>query len=119
MSGVPRGTTPKSGVPQLPLTIFLSDAVDTIEGRNFIQRGFDRPHMNLVRFNKIKCKALHVSRGNPRYEYRLGKELIGSSPVEKDLGILVNEKLDMSQRVLAAQRPTVSWVASKERWPAE
>jgi len=30
--------------------------------------------VNLMRFNKAKCKVLHVSRGNLRYQYRLGDE---------------------------------------------
>ena len=75
-----------------------------------------------MKLNKAKCKVLHLVWDNPQYQYRLGGEWTESSPEEKDLGVLVDEKLSVArQGALAAQQAnralgcTKSSVASRAR----
>ena len=87
----------------------LHGTVDTLEGRDAMQRDLDRlekwPCVNLMKFNKAKCNTLHMGRVSPKQIYRLGRQWIENSPAKKDLWMLVDEKLNTTRQcVLTAQK---------------
>ncbi|KAK4827998.1 LOW QUALITY PROTEIN: hypothetical protein QYF61_022775 [Mycteria americana] len=67
----------------------LGGSVDLLEARKALQRGLDRldrwAEVSCMRFNKAKCK-------------RSGEEWLESCLAEKDLGVLVDSWLNMSQQ---------------------
>lgn len=68
-----------------------------------------------MKFNKGKCRALHLGRNNPRHQYRLGVDLLESSTAEKDLGILVDNRLTISQQcALVAKKANGTWGALRK-----
>jgi len=98
----------------------LCGVVNPLEGRDAIQRDLDGlerwARANLAKFNNAKCKVLHMAQGNPKHKYRLSREWIKSNPEEKDLGELVDEKLNMTQQcVLKAQKANCTLGCFKRR----
>jgi len=49
-----------------------------------------------MKFNKGKCRVLHLGRNNPMHWYRLRADLLQRSSVERDPGVLVDDRLTMS-----------------------
>ncbi|PKU46712.1 rna-directed dna polymerase from mobile element jockey-like [Limosa lapponica baueri] len=96
MKGVHRENSVKSFI--LPrdggIEYTLSKFMDDIKLSDAVQQDLDRLEewacANLMKFHSVKCKVLHLSRGNPQYQNRPTDELIESSPTEKDLGIMVD-----------------------------
>jgi len=80
----------------------LGGVLGTPEGCAAIQRDLDRleswTQRNVLKLNKGKCRVLHLGRNNPMHQYMLGADLLESSSVERDLGVLVDDKLTMSQQ---------------------
>jgi len=60
-----------------------------------------------MKFTKGKCRVLHLGMNNPMNQDRLRADLLESSSVERDLGVLVYNRLTMSQQcALVAKKAT-------------
>uniref|UniRef100_A0A803T8Q3 Reverse transcriptase domain-containing protein n=1 Tax=Anolis carolinensis TaxID=28377 RepID=A0A803T8Q3_ANOCA len=87
----------------------LGGIANTPEDRSRIQNDLDRlerwAETNKMKFNRDKCKILHFGRKNGNQRYRMGDDAwLDSSVCEKDLGVLVDNKLNMSLQCDAAAK---------------
>ena len=58
----------------------------------------ERERKNLMRFNKGKCRVLHLGKSNCMYQYRLGSDLLERSTAEKGLGVPVGSRVTTNQQ---------------------
>lgn len=53
---------------------------------------------NLMQPNKEKCRVIHLGRNSLRYQEGMGVYQLESSSIEKELGVLVNTILNVTQQ---------------------
>ena len=57
-----------------------------------------------MKFNEDKCKIMYLGKHNQGVQHRLGSTRLKSSPVERDLGVLVDRKLNTNAQCAAAAK---------------
>lgn len=57
-----------------------------------------------MKFNNRKSEVLPTGRNNPMDQYTLGADFLENSSVEKDLGVLVDNELNVSQQSTIAAK---------------
>jgi len=97
-----------------PLSKFADDtklggAVNCFRGKEALQKDLarlkHRAITDYLKFNKNTCQILHLGWCNPGYMYRFRGKRLDCSPGERDVEILDDSKLNMSQQcALAAKK---------------
>ena len=81
----------------------INDVNDTKCLQNTIDEMFSWTNKWLLKFNKEKCKVLHLGKNNSKYEYFIGNEgekiKLEETDLEKDLGIHIDPNLDFKKHI--------------------
>ncbi|KAJ7404981.1 hypothetical protein WISP_142324 [Willisornis vidua] len=98
----------------------LGRSVILLKSRRALWRYLDRldrwDKSNGTSFNKAKCWVLHFGHNNHLQHYRLGTEWLDSGQAERDLGVWIDTRLNMSlQCAQLAQKASSILVCIRNR----
>ncbi|CAM5148359.1 unnamed protein product [Eretmochelys imbricata] len=80
----------------------LGDIANLERDRDIIQEDPDDlvnwSNSNRMKFNSEKCKVMHLGINNKNFSYKLGTHQLEETEEEKDLGVLVDDRMTMSHQ---------------------
>ncbi|KAF7253376.1 cAMP and cAMP-inhibited cGMP 3',5'-cyclic phosphodiesterase 10A [Varanus komodoensis] len=78
----------------------MGGIANTLEDRMKIQGNLDKlehwAQSNRMRLNKDKCQVLHLGKRNQMHRYKMGNTWLNRTEKDKDLGVIVGNRLNMS-----------------------
>ena len=76
----------------------LDGRANNQEDRKKIQNDLDRlehwAENNRMKFNRDKCKVLHLGKRNQTHSYKMGHTWLSNTTSKEDLGIIVGHKTE-------------------------
>ena len=76
---------------------------DVTNLQNAIDEMYEWTNKWLLKFDKEKCKVLHLGRNNPKHEYFIGNDVdritLDETDLEKDLGVFIDPELNFKNHV--------------------
>ena len=74
-----------------------------------------------VLFNFGKCKCLHTGHGNLDVYYKMGDTVLGTTLQEKDLGVIINADMKVSEQcgIAASKGNQILWLIRRNITPKE